>query len=102
MESCFAEAASYCTRNAVTNCTPDASLTRKTLHPAGCTVPTSALAWPCASVVILANAAHGVCRNKLHTAVLNVWLGKAPVSVMWAVVPVTTAVPVPGEFPVVC
>src|SRR4249920_3429682 len=62
----------YCTRKAVTNCTPFASLTRNTLHPAACTPPTSALALPCASVVILAKAAHGVCRNRLHTAVLKV------------------------------
>jgi len=72
------------------------------LHPAACTPPTSALALPCASVVTLAKAAHGVCGNRLHTAVLKVWLGIAPVSLMWAVVAVTTAVPLPGELPVVC
>ena len=64
-------------------------------------MPTFALAFPCASVVILASAAHGP-GNRPHTAVLNVWLGNAPVSVIWAVVPVTAAVPIPGEFPVVC
>ena len=83
------------------NCTPEASLTLKMLDAAGGIVPTSALALPCASVVIVASAAHGP-GNRLHTAVLNVWFGNAPVNVRWAVVPVTAAVPIPGEFPVVC
>lgn len=32
---------------------------------------------------------------------MNVWFGNAPVRVICAVVPFTTAVPIPGEFPVV-
>src|SRR4249919_496962 len=49
----------YCTRNAVTNCTPLASLTRKMVPPASGTEPTSALALPCALVVILDRVVHG-------------------------------------------
>src|ERR1041385_5813599 len=91
----------HCTRNAVTNCTPLASLTRKILNAPIWTVPTSALALPWASVVILARLMHAAAIDRLHTALLKVWFGKAPVNVTWAVEPVTVALPVPGELPVV-
>jgi hypothetical protein len=45
----------------------------------------------------------GACRlqeKAAHGRVESV-VGKAPVSVMWAVVPFMTAEPMPGEFPVV-
>ena len=68
----------YCTRNAVTNCTPLASLTWKMVPPPNGTDPTSALALPCALVVTLASVVHGTCVPTKHTAVLKVWLGSAP------------------------
>ena len=63
-------------------------------------MPTFALAFPCELVVILDRVAHAVCKKRLHTAVLNVWLGSAPVRVTCAVVPEIMADPTPGEFPV--
>jgi len=90
----------YITLNAVTYWAPALSLTTKMPSLPGASMPTSMLALPFISVVTLAIGVHGVCGNRPHSAVENVWLGVEPLSVMWAMVLVTIAAPDPGALPV--
>ena|SRR5579871_3279351 len=81
------------------NSTPSASLTVKVVALPGDGWPTSALALPCASVVIFAIGVHPLTAP-VHAAVVNVWFGVVPVKLMCAVGQLKVTLPLPGAWPV--